>query len=181
MMPRLLALLVAAAVLATASLAMANHIPGSRCSNCASHTYWPKINGIVRKAKFKSKTYKGTRRNDELLGHHGSDRVYGKDGSDVLWGDWQGPGQPGSQRDYISGGEGSDFIYASHGYNNILGGPGNDAISAHYGRGLIDCGPGRDIYHVPKSLRGKYKVKNCEKVDRRPESKRGGKGLRPLR
>jgi Ca2+-binding RTX toxin-like protein len=145
----------------------------------ADHSAWPKINGHIRKAKHgHSKTYRGTRRNDELLGHHGSDRIYGKAGSDVLWGDWEGNGQPTTQRDLISGGGGSDFIYSSHGYNTILGGPGNDAISAHYGRGTIDCGPGNDIYHVPKSLKKAYKVRNCEKVDRRSESQRGG--LRPL-
>ena len=26
--------------------------------------------------------------NDELLGHHGSDRLSGKGGHDILWGDW---------------------------------------------------------------------------------------------
>jgi Ca2+-binding RTX toxin-like protein len=175
-MPRLLALLTALGLLGLAltPIADADHIKGHSCTGCASHKEWPRINGIIRKAKGKSRTYKGTRRNDELL-----DRLMGKAGSDVLWGDWQGPGQPTSQRDYISGADGTDFIYASHGYNTILGGAGNDAISAHYGRGTIDCGPGRDIYHVPKSLKKAYKVKNCEKVDRRSEKQRGG-GLKPL-
>ncbi len=146
----------------------------------ADHSYWPEINGVFRKARDgQSRTYTGTRRNDELLGHHGSDRLYGKNGSDVLWGDWDPSGQPATQRDYISSGESTDFIYASHGYNTILGGAGNDAISAHYGRGTIDCGRGRDIYHVPRSRRSAYKVRNCEKVDRRTESQRGG-GLKPL-
>jgi Ca2+-binding RTX toxin-like protein len=178
-MARLPIVVAAAVLLCFVPLALANHIPGHSCSGCADHKEWPKINGRFRKAKNSSRTFKGTAKNDELLGHHGSDRLYGKEGSDVLWGDWQGPGQPLSQRDYISGGGGSDFIYASHGHNTILGGAGNDAISAHYGRGTIDCGPGRDIYHVPKSLKKAYKVKNCEKVDRRSEKQRGG-GLKPL-
>jgi hypothetical protein len=150
------------------------------CTGCASHKEWPRINGIIRKAHSGAKTYNGTRKNDELLGHHGSDTLNGMRGDDVLWGDWDPCCQPGSQHDTIDGGEGSDFIYSSHGRNTLYGGEGNDAISAHYGYGLIDCGPGRDIYHVPKSLKGKYKVKNCEKVDRRSEKQRGG-GLRPLR
>ncbi len=180
MLPKLLvaALL---ALLCAIPIASANHIPGSKCSDCASHKHWPTIRGVIKKAKGgKSKVYKGTAKSDELLGHHGNDFLSGRGGSDVLWGDWQGPGNLESQRDTILGGDGSDFIYASHGYNKISGGPGNDAISAHYGRGTIDCGPGRDIYHVPKTRKGKYKVKNCEKVDRRSERQRGG-GLKPLK
>lgn len=180
-MPRCLFLAAVVGLLSAAPFALADRSSGPARMSQANHAEWPRINGRFRKAKNgQSKTYKGTRHNDELLGHHGSDTLFGKDGSDVLWGDWQGVGQPTSQNDYISGGAGTDFIYASHGHNRILGGSGNDAISAHYGRGTIDCGPGRDIYHVPKSLRKAYKVSNCEKVDRRSERQRGG-GLKPLR
>ena len=147
----------------------------------ADKKHWPRIDGKLKKANGNpSVSFRGTARSDELLGSHGSDTLSGRRASDVLWGDHNPSGQPTSQRDTIYGGDGNDFIYASHGRNRISGGRGNDAISAHYGRGTIDCGPGRDIYHVPRSLRRKYKVRNCEKVDRRPESKRGG-GLRPLR
>jgi hypothetical protein len=177
-MLRRLLLLAVAALLAGVPIALAGH--RSPCSNCANHSEWPTIDGMFRKARDgQSTTYTGSPRNDELLGHHGSDRVSGMSGSDVLWGDWDPSGQPSTQRDVISGGGGTDFIYASHGHNRIFGGAGNDAISAHYGRGTIDCGPGRDIYHVPKSLRRAYKVRNCEKVDRRSERQRGG-GLKPL-
>ena len=154
---------------------------GSAAFGAADKRHWPRIDGKFRMAKGAgSVTFKGTARSDKLLGSHGSDTLSGRGDSDVLWGDHNPSGQPTSQRDTIYGGDGSDFIYASHGRNRISGGRGNDAISAHYGRGTIDCGPGRDIYHVPRSLRGRYKIKNCEKVDRRPESKRGG-GLKPLR
>ena len=95
-------------------------------------------------------------------------------------GDSRAGGQPASQRDRIFGGAGRDFIYASHGHNRIYAGSGNDAISAHFGRGLIDCGPGRDIYHVARSRRHRYRVRNCERVDYRSERQRGG-GLKPLR
>lgn len=177
-MPRLVFLL-SLALLLPAPDAVAGHIPGSPCTDCASHEHWPTLTGVFKKARDHSASFTGTPRSDELLGHHGSDRLYGKEGSDILWGDWQGSGQPESQRDHISGGGGSDFIYGSHGHNTILGGPGNDAISVHYGRGVVDCGAGRDIYHVARSRKHLYRFKNCEKVDYRSERQRGG-GLKPL-
>src|SRR5215210_3182177 len=71
--------------------ALADHIPGRPCNNCASHAYWPTVHGKVKKAhNGVSTTLHGSRRSDELLGHHGSDRLYGRGRSDVLWGDWQG-------------------------------------------------------------------------------------------
>lgn len=175
---RLLVLALLAAVFAI-PVASASHIPGRPCSDCASHAHWPKITGVIKKARNKSRRFRGTRRSDELLGHHGSDVLSGRRGSDVLWGDWQGAGQPTTQRDLIYGGEGNDFIYGSHGHNRIYGGAGNDAISVHYGRGLVDCGRGRDIYHVARSRKKLYRFKNCEKVDYRSERQRGG-GLKPL-
>ena len=158
----------------------ANHIRGHACSGCASHGEWPAINGKFRKANGRARTFKGSRRNDELLGHHGSDTLSGRGGSDVLWGDHDPHGQPPSQNDLILGGDGNDFIYGSHGRNVIRGGRGNDAISVHYGRGIVDCGPGRDIYHVARSRKRGYRFRNCEKVDYRSERQRGGRGLRPL-
>jgi len=166
--------------LATTASAYADHIPGQPCSNCASHAFWPTIHGVLRKAHFNSATFHGTRRSDELLGHHGSDRLFGRGRSDVLWGDWQGgASQPTNQLDRIFGGGGNDFIYGSHGRNVIHAGPGNDAISVHFGRGFVDCGPGRDIYHVAKSRRRGYKFRHCERVEYRSEAARGG-GLKPL-
>jgi Ca2+-binding RTX toxin-like protein len=150
------------------------------CSGCASHKEWPNVNGVLKKkGGGGSAHYTGTKRSDELLGHHGSDVLSGRAGSDILWGDWDPAGQPESQNDLIYGGAGNDFIYGSHGRNVINAGAGNDAISVHYGRGLVDCGPGRDIYHVAKSIRKGYRFVNCEKVDYRSERQRGG-GLRPL-
>jgi hypothetical protein len=169
------------ALASMAAIAVADHIPGRPCGNCASHEYWPTIHGKVKKAHSRSVRFKGSRRSDELLGHHGSDILLGRGRSDVLWGDWQGgASQPTGQHDRIWGGRGNDFIYGSHGYNSIHAGPGNDAISVHFGRGLVDCGPGRDIYHVAKSRRRGYRFRNCEKVDYRAEAARGGHGLKPL-
>jgi len=177
---RTAALLAVLATLAVASLAAAGHIPGRPCNGCASHAHWPKVTGTIKKAKSSPRSFKGTRKADELLGHHGSDVLSGRDGSDILWGDWQAGGQPSSQRDLIYGGAGRDFIYGSHGRNTIYAGAGNDAISVHYGRGFVDCGPGRDIYHVARSRKRGYRFRNCERVDYRSERQRGG-GLRPLR
>ena len=149
------------------------------CTNCSDHMYWPKINGHLKKQNGNAGvTYTGTARSDELLGHHGSDTIRGLGGSDVLWGDWDPKGQPTTQTDTIEGGDGTDFIYGSHGTNRIDAGPGNDVISIHYGRGTLDCGPGRDIYHVARTRKKGYKIRNCEKVDYRPESQRGP--LKPL-
>jgi Ca2+-binding RTX toxin-like protein len=165
---------------ATAAGAAADHVPGHPCSNCASHKEWPTINGRFRKANGSARHFRGSRRSDELLGHHGSDTLHGKGASDVLWGDWQGGGsQPTGQHDRIHGGGGNDFIYGSHGFNTIYGGAGNDAISVHFGSGLLDCGPGRDIYHVTRRRKHRWIIRNCEKVDYRAEAERGG-GLKPL-
>jgi hypothetical protein len=169
------------ALAASTAVAVANHIPGHPCSNCVSHKEWPIIDGRLRKANHgHGRHFKGTRRSDELLGHHGSDTLRGKGGSDVLWGDWEGgASQPTGQHDRIRGGGGNDFIYGSHGFNTIYGGSGNDAISVHFGRGVLDCGPGRDIYHVPRRRKHRWIIRNCEKVDYRAEAERGG-GLKPL-
>ncbi len=178
-MIRKLVPLVLLALLCVIPLASANHIPGRPCSDCTSHANWPTINGVIKKAKFRARHFRGTVRSDELLGHHGSDVLRGRASADILWGDWDGNAQPENQTDRIYGGAGSDFIYGSHGRNVIYGGAGNDAISVHYGRGVVDCGPGRDIYHVAKTRKRGYRFRNCEKVDYRSESQRGG-GLKPL-
>ena len=176
--PLLLALPVVV-LLAMTAVAVADHIPGSPCNGCASHKHWPKIDGVV-KNNWSGGRLEGTGRSDQLMGRHRNDILHGGDESDVLWGDATPSGQPWRQRDRIFGGRGDDFIYGSHGRNVIRGGPGNDAISVHYGRGVVDCGAGRDIYHVARSRKRKYRFLNCEKVDYRSESQRGG-GLKPLR
>ena len=177
MRPRTLLVALPASLVLAAS-AGASHVPGGGCTDCASHQYWPTINGVFKKAVGAGVTYKGTSRSDELLGHHGSDTLRGGDAADILWGDWDPSGQPSTQTDTIDGGDGTDFIYGSHGTNRIDAGPGNDVISIHYGRGTLDCGRGRDIYHVARTRRAQYKIRNCEKVDYRPESQRGA--LKPL-
>ena len=166
------------------SVAVADHIEGSSCgttAKCADHDGWPKMTrDDLQKAEVRGTTLRGKPNNsDELLGWHGSDRLYGYDLADVLWGDHQATGQPTTQWDRIYGGAGNDFIYSSRGRNTIDAGPGNDAIKIRYGRGVLDCGPGRDIYNVPRSRKSRWKIRNCEKVDYRTEAQRGG-GLKPL-
>ena len=139
------------------------------------------LDDVQKAPQWSGATLRGKPNNsDELLGWHGSDTLYGLDLADVLWADHVGTGQPTTQWDRIYGGAGNDFIYSSRGRNTIDAGPGNDAIKIRYGRGVLDCGPGRDIYNVPRSRKGRWKIRNCEKVDYRTERERGG-GVQPLR
>ena len=106
----------------------------------------------------------GTEDNDELLGHHGNDKVVGLDGKDVLWGDWELAGNATNQSDVLRGGDGNDFLYPSHGKNLMYGGDGNDRIIAYYGHGLIDCGPGKKDYAQTRWQSNAYRVRNCEHI-----------------
>jgi hypothetical protein len=78
-----------------------------------------------------------------LLGGYGNDTLYAGERGDVMWGDYHPEGQSEDQRDYIHGGAGEDWIYASHGFNEIWTGAGNDHLALVYGHGVIHCnGPG---------------------------------------
>ena len=158
-----------------------------------SHAGWPKITGILWMVRESAGTHEfaGTEDNDELLGHHGDDTVIGLEGKDVLWGDWELKGNGSNQSDTLRGGDGNDFLYPSHGKNNMYGGAGNDRIIAYYGHGTIDCGPGTADF-VQTRENGAYKVKNCEIIRHfcafgsKPngECKKPGEGLafrQPLR
>jgi hypothetical protein len=124
---------------------------------------WPKISGILWQVLDNADRQKlGGPLNDELLGHHGDERLSGAGGNDVLWGDWDPRNNTTKQVDYLSGGSGNDWIYPSHGRNRLLGGPGQDYFYAYYGKGTIDCGPGRDVARVRTN--GAYKVRNCETI-----------------
>lgn len=129
-----------------------------------SHKGWPSVTGILWKVLDSGNHQKaGTPENDELLGHHGSDRIAGGSGKDILWGDWDPRNNNTRQRDVLRGGPGNDWLYSSHGHNAIFGGPGRDYIWAYYGRGTIDCGPGtQDTVRV--RLDNDYRIRNCERV-----------------
>jgi hypothetical protein len=130
-----------------------------------SHKGWPAITGILWKVLDSGDHERtGTEDNDELLGHHGDDTVIGLAGKDVLWGDWELKGNGSNQTDVLRGGDGNDFLYPSHGKNNMYGGAGNDRIIAYYGHGLIDCGPGKSDYAQTRWQSSAYRVRNCERV-----------------
>jgi hypothetical protein len=130
-----------------------------------SHKGWPAITGILWKV-LDSRDHErtGTEDNDELLGHHGDDKVVGLDGKDVLWGDWELKGNGSNQSDVLRGGNGNDFLYPSHGKNLMYGGRGNDRIVAYYGHGVIDCGPGTGDFAQTRWQSSAYRVRNCERV-----------------
>jgi Ca2+-binding RTX toxin-like protein len=131
----------------------------------ASHDGWPQIDGELRMHKSdQSGPIHGTKRSDELLGGHGSDQIYGGPAGDVIWGDYKPCCQPGSQHDVLAGEAGRDYIYASHGYNEISAGPGDDVVHAHFGQGTVDCGPGRDLLYLSHRSRPKYRIRSCERI-----------------
>jgi hypothetical protein len=128
------------------------------------HNGWPRVTGILWKVLDSSGRKKvGGPDNDELLGHHGSDRLSGAAGNDILWGDWDPKANNGRQRDVLDGGPGNDWLYPSHGRGVVRGGPGRDYVWAYYGSGTIDCGPGgKDTARV--RLHTRWKVRNCERI-----------------
>jgi Ca2+-binding RTX toxin-like protein len=128
-----------------------------------SHAGWPAITGVFWQVMDNpGDAFTGGADNDELLGHHGSDRIRGAGGHDVLWGDWDPKGNNESQRDVLDGQNGNDWIYSSHGKNTIDGGAGKDYIWAYYGRGTIDCGAGFDTLRI--KLDNNYTYKSCERI-----------------
>jgi hypothetical protein len=74
-----------------------------------------------------------------LLGGYGNDTIYAGNEGDVIWGDYHPEGQSEDERDYLHGGAGEDWIYSSHGYNEIWTGAGNDHLALVYGHGIIYC------------------------------------------
>ena len=101
---------------------------------------------------------------NELLGGHGNDALYAGPWGDVLWADYKPSGQPTTQVDRIFGGNGRDFIYASHGTNTIAAGGGDDWVKAHFGRGSIDCGGGRDLLYISRRAQRHYTIRHCERI-----------------
>lgn len=140
--------------------------PGGAGVGKVSHRNWPRITGVfLTFPSFGGGRLRGAERTDELLGHHRSDWISGRGGSDVIWGDWEAAGNTTRQRDRLSGGAGSDFIYTSHGHNTVHGGRGDDFIWASQGRGTIDCGPGIDTVRVRKHG-SRYRLHRCERRGR---------------
>jgi len=136
--------------------------PGGASFGKVSHRHWPAITGVfLTFPGFGGGRLVGAERADELLGHHRSDWISGGGSRDVIWGDWDAVGNTSRQRDRLSGGGGSDFIYTSHGRNTVRGGTGDDFIWASHGYGTIDCGPGIDTVRVRKHG-SRYRLRHCE-------------------
>ena len=124
---------------------------------------WPAVTGILWTVLDSGQHGKvGGAANDELLGHHGNDRLTGGAGDDIIWGDWDPKGNNGHQRDILRGEAGNDWIYPSHGRTTVLAGAGDDYVWAFYGRGTIDCGPGRDTVRVRQTPA--FKLRSCETI-----------------
>lgn len=138
--------------------------PGGAANQKASHAGWPAITGVYLVLDHGGRTATGTERNDELLGGHGSDRMVGGPGRDVLWGDMLPTQNNTWQHDTLIGGSGRDFLYASHGRNLMLAGAGADVVHGHYGRGRIDCGPGTDLLYLSHRSRPHYRIRRCERI-----------------
>jgi hypothetical protein len=135
---------------------------GGRSTGKVSHAGWPAITGALLIIDDDGRRAVGSELNDEVLGGHGNDTLLGGPGSDVLWGDQYATDNNSWQRDVLWGGASNDFLYPSHGANEIHGGSGADIIRAYYGHGSIDCGPGNDIVQV--RMNNAYKLRGCERV-----------------
>jgi Ca2+-binding RTX toxin-like protein len=139
---------------------------------------WPRLSGVLWTVIDESRTpyaKNGGPQNDELNGHHGDDTLVGGGGHDILWGDWDPVGNTTSQRDVLSGGQGNDWLYPSHGKSVVRGGPGSDYVWAFYGKGTIDCGPGDDTARIRTN--GAFKTRNCEHIKHFCQFGENGQGL----
>ena len=116
---------------------------------------WPRRSGeLYINTHDRDRSHTGTPRNDELLGGHGDDKLYGAAGHDVIWTDHKNTGNTTHQRDVV------------------YGGAGQDTIRVWFGRGFVDCGPGgNDILYVSKTQNRKVRRRNCEKVSHKSASK----------
>jgi RTX calcium-binding nonapeptide repeat (4 copies) len=110
----------------------------------ANHEGWPVIGHHQGHPNSESGVMRGELDvHNMLLGGGGNDTIWAGDDGDVIWGDSHPGEQPTTQRDYLHGGPGEDWIYASHGYNVIWTGAGNDHVALVYGYGTVYCnGPG---------------------------------------
>ncbi|MEA2272389.1 MAG: hypothetical protein QOI98_1097 [Solirubrobacteraceae bacterium] len=131
-----------------------------------SHVGWPAIDGAlaINKLDQNRELHGIPGRHNELLGGHGSDRIYGRDAGDVIWGDYKPCCQPATQVDRLYGAGGRDFIYASHGKSYIWAGAGNDVVHAHFGHGEIHCGSGRDVAFLSHRSRPHWRLYGCERI-----------------
>jgi hypothetical protein len=110
----------------------------------ASHAGWPPEEHHEGHPNNESGVMRGEPNvHNYLLGGNVNDTIWAGNKGDVIWGDSHPSGQPSTQRDFLHGGPGEDWIYSSHGYNVIWTGAGNDHVALVYGFGTVYCnGPG---------------------------------------
>ncbi|HEY7952687.1 MAG TPA: hypothetical protein VID70_06830 [Solirubrobacteraceae bacterium] len=133
----------------------------------ASHVGWPPIGHHHGHPNNESGTMHGWLHvHNELLGGNGNDTIYAGERGDVIWGDSHAGDQPTTQRDYLHGGAGSDWLYASHGYNLIWTGAGSDHVALVYGYGTVYCdGPGHKTLVMRKLAQNRHwKLVGCSDV-----------------
>jgi hypothetical protein len=133
----------------------------------ASHEGWPPIGNHEGHPNNESGTLRGRNGvHNELLGGNGSDTIWAGNEGDVIWGDREPSGQPETQVDMLHGGAGNDWIYASHGTNDIWTGAGEDHVALVYGHGVVYCnGPGRKtlvMRYLPANRH--YKLVGCKEA-----------------
>ncbi len=121
-------------------------VPGGSAAKArvamADHTGWPPDECLkMDKGSYgASHTLVGLRDvHNWLLGGYGNDTVYGGEAGDVIWADYQPSGQSEGEVDRIHAGNGEDWIYSSHGSNEIWTGAGNDHLALVYGHGIVYC------------------------------------------
>jgi len=152
-----LLIITSAAVLACAGIALGE----------ASHVGWPVIGNHQGHPNNEGGTIRGLDGvHNELLGGNGNDTIWAGNEGDVIWGDSHAGDQSTTQRDYLHGDAGNDWIYASHGYNVIWTGAGEDHVALVYGYGTVYCnGPGRKtlvVRYLPQNRH--YKLVGCNDV-----------------
>jgi hypothetical protein len=154
------------ALLALAAAALCTAGTAADAAKKASHKEWPKIDGKLVIHKHDEETpLRGLRtKHNELLGGHGNDTIVAGDAGDVMWGDYKPSGQPGTQRDVITGGPGKDHIYASHGTNTIVTNGGADWVHAHFGRGSITCTTKQPLIFLSHRSKPRYKLHGCTRI-----------------
>jgi Ca2+-binding RTX toxin-like protein len=100
-----------------------------------------------------------------LLGGDGNDTITGGPMGDVIWGDYRPTVQPTNQLDIIHAGNGPNYIYTSHGTNDVWTGTSpNTIVHAHFGQGTIYCGSPAQL--VDSTRKSGYTLVGCSNVNR---------------
>ena len=85
-------------------------------------------------------TLRGGKKDDNLDGGGGKDKLFGESGDDQLWG--------GSKDDKVNGGDGNDILYGQNGDDVLKGGKGKDYFKPGSGDDTMTGGKGRDVFEL---------------------------------